>query len=73
MPEYDHRWLDRIEEQHQHIPSAVVDRQIILRGSEQWNDREYARKLAGCRCLSFGTLSDSIVTNGQSAREYPVA
>lgn len=61
----------RVERQYRErfmaVPPIVQDGRIIVRGTPEWEDREMARMLALCGCLSFGTIDDSLKTNGKSA------
>ena len=54
------------------IASSVMrGRRLILRGTNEWDDREKTRRGVGCTCMSFGSLRDSIITKGKSAQYDP--
>ena len=55
----------------QRIADSVIEGGLIIRGTNAWDDREKLRRAAGCKCLSFGTLHDSILTKGKSAQYDP--
>ena len=51
------------------ITSAVYtdrngDKQLLRRGTPEWDQREHARQQADCRCLGFGP----IIGNGKLAK-----
>lgn len=37
----------------------IVRRGPLLRGTQEWDDRELARRSLGCRCLSFGPVNEA--------------
>ena len=39
-----------------YIPPFKTGKQILIRGTEEWDERERARREIGCRCLSFGPV-----------------
>lgn len=39
------------------IPSAIRGNRVLIRGSDEWDEREQARARHGCRCLSWGVVS----------------
>lgn len=53
------------------IDNAVQNGKLLLRGSPEWDRREYQRFMVGCSLLSFGTVYDSNKTNGTSAMQIP--
>ena len=57
----------KVQAQFRDIPPAVEGRRLLMRGTPEWDEREMARRDAGCKCLSFGTITDSNATNGVSA------
>jgi hypothetical protein len=38
------------------VPPFRDGNKIVIRGTEEWEQREAARQRAGCRCLSFGKI-----------------
>ena len=51
--------------------SAVIDGRLLIRGSAEWDNREMLRLNNGCGLISFGTISASLNSNGDSAQENP--
>ena len=44
---------------------------ILIRGTPEWDARETTRYENNCGLLSFGTIEDSLATNGKSAQYRP--
>jgi len=61
-----------IERRFRSIPPAVTGQELIRRGTREWNNREIARKKAGCWSMSFGSIAESNRTNGNSAMYPPL-
>lgn len=38
------------------IPSVIQDGKLIIRGTTEWDDREYARYMSGCYCICLGSI-----------------
>ena len=38
------------------VPPFLVNREILIRGTPEWDVREWARKQAGCKCISIGPI-----------------
>lgn len=43
------------------------DGTYIIRGSQEWDQREWQREKRGCLLLSYGTIYESDRTNGRSS------
>lgn len=52
------------------IPSFIVNGRPLIRGTKGWNNREEARQRAGCLLISFGSVEDSLRTNGKSSLNH---
>lgn len=37
----------------------IVSRGPLIRGTQEWEDRELARAVLGCRCMSHGTIAEA--------------
>ena len=49
------------------IARSILDGGLIIRGTPEWDRRELIRQEAGCICMSFGTISNSIISRGATA------
>jgi len=47
--------------------SFLNGKRYLIRGTKEWDDREDARRKHGNICISFGTISQSVATNGRSS------
>ncbi len=36
------------------VPPAIVDGVPLIRGTDEWNERERARQAVGCKVISIG-------------------
>ena len=45
-----------LNERFKNVPPVIVGSKLLIRGSSEWEKREWARQIAGCRCLSFGPV-----------------
>ena len=41
----------------------IVRRGPLLRGTQEWEDRELARRALGCKCMSHGTVAEALLDN----------
>ncbi len=46
----------------------LTDRKYLIRGTTEWDDREESSLEAGMTLASFGTIQESLRTNGKSAK-----
>ena len=62
----------RLPENKVFVPSVIQDGKLIMRGTEEWDEREAARQRDGCCCVSYGPVMASIMSSGRSAmyRDY---
>lgn len=60
-------YLMTFKDEKVYVPPAVTNGKLIIRGTKEWDDREDARKKAGCGCMSYGDLSESIATRGHTS------
>ena len=54
------------------IPEFKDGKDILIRGTKRWDEREKARQEDGCVCISYGDIQTSIETNGKSALWEPL-
>jgi hypothetical protein len=50
------RKMEGIDVAQLHVPSVIQHGKVLIRGSEEWDAREQARRATGCSCLSFGPV-----------------
>ena len=46
----------------------ITGREYLIRGTPEWDDREESRKAAGLTLMSYGTIQESLRTNGKAAK-----
>ena len=46
----------------------LTDRKYLIRGTPEWDDREESRVKAGLTLTSYGSVQESLRTNGKSAK-----
>ncbi len=50
------------------VPSIIKPNgKLMLRGTDEWDQRELARQQNGCRCISFGSIELSKKTRARSS------
>lgn len=49
------------------VPPVINKNGLIIRGTREWDDREAARMANGHKSRSYGSIEQSIATNGDSS------
>lgn len=50
------RKLEHIDLNQIAIPGVIQNGKLLIRGTEEWDEREKLRGAAGCSCLSYGPV-----------------
>jgi hypothetical protein len=50
------RRMSNLDYAHIDVPSVVQNGKLLIRGTDEWEEREKLRRACGCSCLSFGPI-----------------